>query len=158
VWPCKDKATKDFLLRVVQNRGASRVGAPELSNQRRSLWKTLPFWQQAFSIERCDDEWQLELCSQGQMHSTKERTSSQVEEVDDSILGSGVCYILLPVVYLLELEAELQNSLVKAALEPSVPLGAIVPLLVNDAKGNVFVRRAGKKANDTGVLFTCWRK
>ena len=27
-WPCKDEATKDILLHVTQNGGASRVGAP----------------------------------------------------------------------------------------------------------------------------------
>src|ERR1700733_3510759 len=66
--------------------------------------------------------------------------------------------MLLPVVYLLELEAELQNTFVKAAFEPSIPLGAVVPLLVNDAKGNVFVRRPRHETNNTSVFFTCWGK
>lgn len=159
VWPCRDEATKDFLFHVAQNWGASRAGAPQLPNQRHFPRKILPFSRQPISIGKAAYDGQLELCRQKVRR--VERKGGQPDQVDgeDVILAMrNLLDISLPVVYLLELEAELQDSFVKTAFEPSVPLGAIVPFLVNDTKSNIFVRRTRYKANNTGVLFTCWSK
>jgi hypothetical protein len=48
--------------------------------------------------------------------------------------------------------------LVEAAFKPTVFLSAVVPFTVDDAKGDVLIRRAGNEANETCVLLACGGK
>ena len=49
--------------------------------------------------------------------------------------------------------------LVKSTLEPSFPLGAIVPFLVNYSKCDIFIRRPSHKSNEASVfLSSCCKR
>ena len=56
------------------------------------------------------------------------------------------------VVYFLELEVQLQDSLVETTFEAALSSGAVVPFLVNDSKCQVFVWGTADEPNDTSIL------
>ena len=57
-----------------------------------------------------------------------------------------------------DVDGEMGAYLVKAALESTVSFRTVVPLLVDNAKGNVFIWWAGDKAYKASVILASWCK